>query len=171
MKKFASLLLTVVMLATMLSVFAVPASAGNRRTIDANAAYIGKWAVFTNSESENLQSNYETFYYIIGVNGWNYYVASYQQLGSGWKKSEANRDSGLFLSLVSTESIPAEVRAMAEKDYPNLSTGSTLSEGSLTIIVGIAAAVIFGLGGFFIGKAAGKKKKTALAEGENKDEE
>ena len=39
----------------------------------------------------------------------------------------------------------------------NDSTGSVLSEGSLTIIVGIAAAVVFGLGGFFIGK---KKKKT-----------
>ena len=49
--------------------------------------------------------------------------------------------------------------------------GSTLSEGSLTIIVGVAAAVVFGLGGFFVGKAAGKKKKTAVAEGENKDEE
>ena len=48
---------------------------------------------------------------------------------------------------------------------------STLSEGSLTIIVGIAAAVVFGLGGFFIGKAAGKKKKPAIASGENTDEE
>ncbi len=38
---------------------------------------------------------------------------------------------------------------------------STLSEGNLTIIVGIAAAVVFGFGGFFIGKAVEKKKKTA----------
>ena len=45
------------------------------------------------------------------------------------------------------------------------------SGGNLTIIVGIAAAVVFGLGGFFIGKAAGKKKKPALASGENTDEE
>ena len=45
---------------------------------------------------------------------------------------------------------------------------STLSEGSLTIIVGIAAAVVFGLGGFFLGKI---KKKPVLASGENTDEE
>ena len=48
---------------------------------------------------------------------------------------------------------------------------STLSEGSLTIIVGIAAAVVFGLGGFFIGKAAGKKKKSAAEDNAKKDEE
>lgn len=48
-------------------------------------------------------------------------------------------------------------------------TGSVLSEGSLTIICTVAAAVIFGLGGFLLGK---KKKKPALAEGaEDTDEE
>ena len=48
--------------------------------------------------------------------------------------------------------------------------GSTLSEGSLTVICSVAAAVIFGLGGFFIGTK--KKKKPALASGtENTDEE
>ena len=47
--------------------------------------------------------------------------------------------------------------------------GSILSEGSLTIIVGIAAAAVFGLGGFFLGMK--KKKKPTLASGENKDEE
>ena len=35
----------------------------------------------------------------------------------------------------------------------------------------LIAAVVFGLGGFFIGKAAGKKKKPAIASGENTDEE
>ena len=50
------------------------------------------------------------------------------------------------------------------------STGSVLSEGSLTIVVGVAAAVVFGLGGFFIGTK--KKKKPALAESDdNTDEE
>ena len=48
-------------------------------------------------------------------------------------------------------------------------TGSVLSEGSLTIVVGIAAAVVFGLGGFILGTK--KKKKPALAGDENKDEE
>ena len=47
-------------------------------------------------------------------------------------------------------------------------TASTLSEGSLVIVVGIAAAVVFGLGGFFLGR---KKKKPALADGKNTDEE
>ena len=51
-------------------------------------------------------------------------------------------------------------------------TGSTLSEGSLTIICTVAAAVVFGLGGFFVGKAARKKKKPAVAGGtDNTDEE
>ncbi len=40
-------------------------------------------------------------------------------------------------------------------------TASTLSEGSLTIIVGVAAAVVFGLGGFFLGR---KKKKNTVEE-------
>ena len=40
-------------------------------------------------------------------------------------------------------------------------TGSVLSEGSLTVIVGVAAAVIFGLGGFFLGR---KKKSTLTGE-------
>ncbi len=49
--------------------------------------------------------------------------------------------------------------------------GSILSEGNLTIIVGVGAAVVFGIGGFFIGKSVEKKKKTALADGtDNKDE-
>ena len=64
----------------------------------------------------------------------------------------------------------AIVRQRLEKDTckMNFATnnggygGSTLSEGSLTIIVGIAAAVVFGLGGFFIGT---KRKKHALAGG------
>ncbi len=47
-------------------------------------------------------------------------------------------------------------------------TASTLSEGSMTVVLCIACAVVFGLGGFILGT---KKKKPALAEGENKDEE
>ncbi|MBQ0041501.1 MAG: hypothetical protein KBS56_05675 [Clostridiales bacterium] len=38
------------------------------------------------------------------------------------------------------------------EDYKDLGTGTIFSEGSLTIIVGIATAVIFGLGGFFVGR-------------------
>ena len=48
------------------------------------------------------------------------------------------------------------------------STGSTLSEGSLTIICSVACSVVFLAVGFLLGR---KKKKPALAEGENTDEE
>ena len=168
MKKFVSLLLTVVMFATMLTVFAVPASADRNRTHGGNAAYIGKWADFIVDASTNpmISNDASYYYFIVDVDASSYIVAKYQSLGNGYKKTEVHKEPELFSGLVSTESIPAEVRAMAEKDYPNLSTGSTLSEGSLTIIVGITAAVVFGLGGFFIGKAAGKKKKPAVAEEE-----
>ena len=47
--------------------------------------------------------------------------------------------------------------------------GSALSEGNMIIICTIAVAVVFGLGGFILGTK--KKKKTALAGGENTDEE
>ena len=42
-------------------------------------------------------------------------------------------------------------------------SGSTISEGNITIIVGVAAAVVFGLGGFFLGR----KKKHAATDSEN----
>lgn len=42
-----------------------------------------------------------------------------------------------------------------------LELGSTVSDGNLTILVGVAAAVVFGLGGFFLGKM---KKKQVRAE-------
>ncbi len=56
----------------------------------------------------------------------------------------------------------------------NLSLGSALSEGNMLIIVGVAAAVVFGLGGFFVGNVTGKKKKLVPAGGvavENEDDE
>ena len=49
----------------------------------------------------------------------------------------------------------------------NTATGSVLSNGSLTIVVGVAAAVIFGLGGFILGK----KKKPAAANGASTEDE
>ena len=36
--------------------------------------------------------------------------------------------------------------------YTDLSTGSTLSEGNVTILVGVACAAVFGLGGFLLGR-------------------
>ena len=51
-----------------------------------------------------------------------------------------------------------------DPDFGDIYLGSALSGGSLTVIVGVAAAVVFGLAGFFIGKAVEKKKKPALAD-------
>ena len=65
----------------------------------------------------------------------------------------------------------SEFSAASEIGKEGTKEGSALSEGDLTILVGTVCAVVFGLGGFFVGKAAGKKKKPALVSGENKDEE
>lgn len=40
-------------------------------------------------------------------------------------------------------------------------TGSTLSDGNITIIVGIACAAVFGIGGYILGN---KNKKTFAAD-------
>ena len=66
----------------------------------------------------------------------------------------------------------SEFSAASEIGNEGTKEGSALSEGDLTILVGTVCAVVFGLGGFFIGKAAGKKKKPALTSGtDNTDEE
>ncbi len=92
MKKIVSLLLTVLMICTMLTIFAVPAFA-----------------------KENTGDNKQS-------------------------------DSGSVFTAFTDDSLSKN--------------GSVLSEGDLTIICTVAAAVIFGLGGFFLGKSAEKKKKT-----------
>ena len=58
--------------------------------------------------------------------------------------------------------------AGVEMNGGSTATGSVLSQGSLTVIVGVAAAVVFGLGGFFLGT---KKRKVALASGTEKEDE
>ena len=81
---------------------------------------------------------------------------------------------GEYPHLVSIEANEEEEQAQEQSgltEGDNLNTGSAISEGNLTLIVGIAAAVVFGLGGFFLGT---KKKKPATANGasvENKDDE
>ncbi|MCQ2436201.1 MAG: hypothetical protein MJ101_04780 [Clostridia bacterium] len=57
--------------------------------------------------------------------------------------------------------------ALCGKQLHSLGNGaiaSALSKGSLAVIVGVATAVIFGLGGFFLGR---KKKRPAFSGGEN----
>ena len=179
MKKIVSLLLTAVLLATMLCVFAVPASA--LKIADSND--VGKWAYFSSSLDilKNIHGQY--YWFIIGTNDPQHYVVAQYEAGenSVFSKTEAPISVLGFSHFMPTDSIPQVVLDRAAKDYPELfpdastptedGEGSTLSEGNLTIIVGVAAAVVFGLGGFFIGKAAGKKKKPAIASGENTDEE
>ena len=124
MKIFASLVLTVALLATMLSAFAVPAFADAAEV----AEIVEAEAVVENPDPKANQSESDR---------------------------QAQEDCNALKNAGQTED----------------GEGSTLSEGSLTIIVGVAAAVVFGLGGFFVGKAAGKKNKPATAGGENTDEE
>ena len=82
------------------------------------------------------------------------------------------------MSAVSITSFAAEQLGEKESQSPitfddsmqGMGKGAALSDGSLTIIVGVVSAVVFGFGGFFIGKAVGKK--SALTDGaENKKEE
>ncbi len=52
-------------------------------------------------------------------------------------------------------------------EVPGGSTASTLSQGNMTIVVGVACAAVFGFGGFLLGK----KKKPAAASGANSEDE
>ncbi|MCQ2385087.1 MAG: hypothetical protein MJ078_00180 [Clostridia bacterium] len=52
-----------------------------------------------------------------------------------------------------------------DADEDDAKIGTVLSEGNLIVIVAVAAAVVFGLGGFFLGR----KKKTVLAGGAEKE--
>ncbi len=66
-------------------------------------------------------------------------------------------DGTLFCNNCDEEVTPDEL--LEAWGYTDNATGSVLSKGNLTIICAIAAAVVFGLGGFFIGKAIEKKKE------------
>ena len=83
------------------------------------------------------------------------------ETGNLIKKEEQSQQQGTVLGKT----------IITGSDSGDYHLGSALSGGSLTVIVGVAAAVVFGFGGFFIGKTVEKKKKPALASGENKDEE
>ena len=177
MRKITSLLLTVALLAAMLTVFAVPASA--LKIADSND--VGKWAYFEDPAS--LSKYFKYYWFIIGINDPQHYVVARYEVSTDGVHDKMEKQMHVlsFSYFMPTDSIPQVVLADAAKNYPELfpdgstptedGEGSTLSEGNLTIIVGIAAAVVFGLGGFLVGKAAGKKKKPAVASCENTDEE
>ena len=176
MKKITSLLLTAILLATMLTVFAVPASAAR------GPNYVGKWVSIENAGALGTVTGEHIycFAYERG-NTFNAYKIAIYKVGMDNIIIGKSTFEEFVVGEVPTSLIPQVALAEAANDYPDLfpdssiptedGEGSILSEGSLTIIVGIAAAVVFGLGGFFVGKAAGKKKNPALASGENKDEE
>ena len=89
----------------------------------------------------------------------NQYVSDHPELGLlSWKKNEATGYPCLDYSAANTD---------AQQDLFS-AEGSAISDGSLTVIVGIAAAVVFGLGGFILGTK--KKKKPALAGAAESDE-
>ena len=187
MKKFASLLLAAVLLATMLCVFALPASAEEgpgspniappmKETVN----LVGQWIEIP--IQTQTSGDYKARYgYFIEQDDEYLYYDTYILYNRGVYKPQIIlniRNTALLegktgdMTIIPAESVPEAIRNRAAQDYPDLvPTGSTLSEGSLTIIVGIAAAVVFGLGGFILGKAAGKKKKPAVADGTDKADE
>ena len=195
MKKFASLLLTVVMLATMLCVFAVPASAftppptippsAQEISAENNEIHAEGNCVITKTGVMNvniLEVNENSTLTIgtgviinvkekfinkgtVTINGAVYITSCKEK--TGLQNVAVNCLTGNFY--VDNNPVQEEDHNTNENSYNDpKQIGSTLSEGSLTIIVGIAAAVVFGLGGFFLGKI---KKKPVLASGENTDEE
>ena len=201
MKKFVSLLLAVVLLAAMLTVFAVPAFADAAAAISGyvspelveEGVRITSLDMVDGKVSIRVEVETETAGRVVGmktepagsawVNGGKQFTVWAQIL---WKPSIAdtvwtNLGDPFLIDVGTGEAVELDISDQipegnsgyfSVKLYKNNGTGSTLSEGSLTIIVGIAAAVVFGLGGFFIGKAVGKKKKPALASGtDNTDEE
>ena len=195
MKKFASLLLTVVLLATTLTVFAVPASAateyiyldtGGINLWNQQGASFAVWTWGGNLKgSKAVQMTHDSG---------DIYKVDKSQLGSGFSfirlvagKTAKDFDwtSATMLNQTCDLTMPTngnncyKITGMGNSDGmwttytppedAAPAEGSVLSGGSLTIICSVAAVVVFGLGGFLIGTK--KKKKLALASGENTDEE
>ena len=190
MKRFASLLMAVLMLCTMLTVFAVPASAAGE-PVEISASQLNKIScnsITCNSiikepgeyEVESI-AIYHNVKLIIGegvtikvatafVNKGTIEVLGtldISQCGGTGRERIIIGDTGELIDWYDEN----DAVAGNGEVIPKSSFGSMLSQGSLTIICTVSAAVVFGLGGFFIGKAAGKKKKPATAGGENTDEE
>ena len=213
MKKITSLLLTAVLLATMLTVFAVPASAlgfknkycdgdiidepvimrnlmveegatvrldsffglGPRITLGKDSTFIiGSNGALTNisGESELLGDKDYASMIIAGDNPPKIIIENGGELDLTFKTEE---DAKTFASIVQPFCDGNHVKwgTITEEEAQNIFTsvsqgGSTISNGDIWIIAGVACSVVFLAVGFFIGR---KKKKPATAGGENKDEE
>ena len=192
MKKSVSLLLTVVVLATMLTVFAVPAFAEDEPTeitvengeihAEGNciiSAGVKVAKVLEVKENSTLTIAQGATVAVTGkfINNGTVTVNGTLDIQTCKEKTGVENVNVGAKGHFEVEKSP-DIGYNPEPGYDGNNGNnripsymSTLSEGSLTIIVGVAAAVVFGLGGFFIGKAAGKKKKPATAGGENTDEE
>ena len=105
------------------------------------------------------------------VGGYNFECAAsnYAKAGDFASVSEAyikagkTYDKGKIINdAVRTFKLAAEAAQKKANELKNGSTASTLSEGSLVIICTVAAAVVFGLGGFILGTK--KKKKPAASD-------
>ena len=193
MKKITGILLTVAMLATMLTVFALPAfaesvdvtsDAKKELNYNENSAYIhldrgSELKLNTYLFHDELTLSYATL--IIGKNG----ALISQDMTFNTISDEDNQSAIIlekggridvtlgggtneFCQLLEEGNIPYKqighriIAGEALTEYLAANgTASILSDGSLTIICTVAAAVVFGLGGFFIGR----KKKPALSDG------
>ena len=189
MKKFASLLLTVALLATMLTVFAVPAFAEDEPTeitvenseihaegnciISAGVKVVKVLEVKENSTLTIAKGATVAVTDKFINNGTVTVNGTLDIITCKEKTGVENVNVGATGHFDVEKSLDSGLNPEYDGLYKNRGStlASTLSEGNLTIIVGITAAVIFGLGGFFIGKAAGKKKKPALANGTDKTDE
>lgn len=191
MKRFASLFLVAAMLCTLLTVLAVPASAENEPkeiTVDQTKTFaLGDCVISKPGEYETQILKVASGSKLTIAQGVTIKVTlvldnqgeiellgtldlSQCSRGINYNTSLHIGDTGEFIYTPD----PNEAEAISGGGYSRdviFRNGSILSEGNLTIIVGVAAAVVFGIGGFFIGKAVEKKKKTALADvTDNKDE-
>ena len=192
MKKIASLVLSVVILATMLCVFAIPAFAEDAPKEFSPADFLPETMFNKGSYIIKEAGEYEVetiFVYpstklIIGegvtikmtksfINkGGTIEVLGTLDISQGGVYGRENiivGDTGELIDPRGQGDTKGQIaigETVTAQDPHKRS--SVLSEGSLTIIVGIAAAVVFGLGGFILGT---KKKKPAVADGENTDEE
>ena len=208
MKKIASLLLAVVMLAAMLSVFAVPAFAETEPTViePRTVVYLPDYGWFNELfiddpgnyiithdvdvsairivDVENAVLTIPEGVTVVVRNA--IIISGTVELLGTLDVSQCLTVNSEYLNrihvgatgnLIKREEQPQQqgddpYKVVPQQGEPYIYSGSALSGGSLTVIVGIAAAVVFGLGGFFIGKAVGKKKKPALVSGtDNTDEE
>ena len=117
---------------------------------DSAATYLKKGVSFLEKETQAM----------LNSGKWDELAGSYDAIATFYQVY-LNDEESAAACIAKAEKIRAEY------DPDMNPTGSVLSEGSLTVIVGVAAAAVFGLGGFMLGK----KKKPALANGAGSEDD